>query len=73
MEKIWIHYFHVTLFLNRAVVQITSVVCAALEEDESNLVEEIPPLSPPKKSFQMGTPDRSTSLVSRRCKMQTPF
>lgn len=47
MEKIWIHYFLVTLILNRAVVQITSVVCAAVEEGESNLVEEIPPLPPP--------------------------
>lgn len=56
MEKIWIHYFHVTLILNRAVVQITSVVCAAVEEGESNLVEEISPLPPPKKILSDGNP-----------------
>lgn len=43
MEKIRIHYLHFTLFPSRALVQIKSVVFAAMGNDQSNLVEEIPP------------------------------
>lgn len=43
MEKIRIHYLHFTLFPSRALVQIKSVVFAAMGNDQSNLLEEIPP------------------------------
>lgn len=59
--KMWIHSLHFTLLPSRALVQIKSVVCAALGEDQSNLVEETP---------QNLLPDMSLSQINFTCSLQ---
>lgn len=51
LEKIRIHSLHFTLFPSRALVQIKSEVRAAVGEDQSNLVEEIPQKTPRQINF----------------------